>query len=62
MNNSLPAQYNNTITFMINNFASGPIGASQSSVGGKQNENNAHESLTNIPKTNSDNQLMLPKQ
>jgi len=47
---------------MINNFASGPIGASQSSVGGKQNENNAHESLTNIPKTNSDNQLMLPKQ
>lgn len=46
---------------MINNFASGPIGASSSSVGGKQNENNVHDSLTNIPNTNSENQLMIPK-
>lgn len=44
---------------MINNFASGPIGASSSSVGAKQNEMN--ESLTNIQKNNSENLLNVSK-
>ena len=44
---------------MINNFASGPIGASSSSVGSKQNEMN--ESLTNIQKNNSENLLNVSK-
>lgn len=40
---------------MINNFASGPIGASSSSVGAKQNE--LHDSQSNIPKNSSENLL-----
>jgi hypothetical protein len=44
---------------MINNFASGPIGASSSSLGAKQNE--MHETLTNIPKNNSENLLNISK-
>ena len=44
---------------MINNFASGPIGASSSSVGVKQNE--MHDTLTNIQKHNSENLLNISK-